>query len=121
MAQENKKQKTGQTRRKPEDSLWSQIADFQAGNTRELEFIHEIQREHESLVLGEAAAEEVTEEVRMPQNAHVHEISGKTHSLRCKHCNHSHRFAGVTGTAIYLPGGGHVHGIYGATEHPRKK
>ena len=46
---------------------------------------------------------------------HVHEFLGSTRLAELEDDPHNHRFAGVTGPAIYVKGG-HIHLIYARTD-----
>ena len=50
---------------------------------------------------------------------HVHTISSTTRSSPCRNCMHNHRFGGVTGAPIPVPGG-HIHFVNGQTESGKK-
>ena len=57
-------------------------------------------------------------EIESPAS-HVHALSGSTRSAPCRNCMHSHRFGGVTGAPIPVPGG-HIHYVNGQTEQGKK-
>ena len=106
------------------DQLWSQIADFQAANASQMDFHDGIQHEEHHFVndFSQTDIEEPNlEHTAFSRNAHVHELKGPSRAVRCRHCSHIHRFTGITGGAIPLPNGGHVHGIHGVTEQAEKK
>ena len=48
--------------------------------------------------------------------AHVHEFLGSTHLAEAGEDRHNHRFAGVTGEAIPLENGKHVHDFRSNTD-----
>jgi len=106
------------------EQLWSQIADFQAANASQMDF-HDSAHREENHFLDDfsptAMEEPMLEHTVLPRNAHVHELKGPSRAVRCRHCSHIHRFSGITGGAIPLPNGGHVHGIHGITEQAEKK
>lgn len=50
------------------------------------------------------------------EQEHVHEFLGSTRLAEEGEDRHNHRFAGVTGEAIYLSGDDHVHELYTNTD-----
>lgn len=103
------------------DSLWNQIAQFQAENAHEMQEVESFYSTDQEAEVSDSFTETSRREgAAYFVEPHVHEIKAQTRLTRCKHCGHTHRFTGTTGGAILLPDGGHVHGIEGITENPRK-
>ncbi|MBP2660598.1 MAG: hypothetical protein H6Q69_3630 [Firmicutes bacterium] len=50
------------------------------------------------------------------KQTHVHEFLGSTKLAEQGEDRHNHRFAGVTGEARFVPGGGHFHEIWTNTD-----
>ena len=106
------------------EQLWSQIADFQAANASQMDFhdnTHHVEHHFDDDFSPITMEEPSLAHTSVPRGAHVHELKGPSRAVRCRHCSHIHRFSGITGGAIPLPNGGHVHGIHGITEQAEKK
>ena len=88
------------------------LAELQERNAKSLEYL----RAHGLRGTKDGPPKPNTERERSASYRHTHQATGRT----LKGGTHNHRFSGLTGPPIEVPGG-HVHAIQGTTEFGRKR